>query len=309
MVLEHTAFDPRAVLDGVLDTLSTEAARKSLELIGCVDDTMPAALLGDPGRLRQVLLNLAGNAVKFTDDGEVVIRLAIAPGAVTAPGAFLLRGSVRDTGIGIPLEHQARIFEAFAQVDASTTRRYGGTGLGLAITQRLVRLMGGRVDVDSEPAAGSRFGFTVRLDIGAPAPAPASIEPAGRRLLIVDPNGASRHHLQHLLDGWGCATTAVPAAADAAGFDCVVLAVLSGPPRRAQTVRPLVDAAARLAVPVVGLVMGPRLGPIRSGGLARRDLAAVVSKPVKAAALHAALAGVLVTPLPASGARPATATS
>jgi len=137
-----------------------------LELISHVRSDVPDALIGDAGRLRQVLLNLAGNAVKFTDEGEVVMHVEIlGDGPAPSPGAgeVGLRFTVRDTGIGIPSDQQARIFRAFEQEDTSTTRKYGGTGLGLSIASRLVALMGGTITVDSAPGRGATFRIVLPL--------------------------------------------------------------------------------------------------------------------------------------------------
>ena len=284
VVLEQAAFDPRAVLDGVLDTLSAEVGGKGLELIGCVDDAVPATLIGDPGRLRQVLVNLAGNAVKFTEAGEVVIRLAPAASAGdgAVDGAFILRGVVRDTGIGIAREDQARIFEAFAQADSSTTRRYGGTGLGLAITQRLVGLMGGSVDLKSEPGTGSRFGFTVRLAPGSPPPRPAQLEPPGLRVGVVDRNAPSRRHLSHLLGSWGCLVAAGsdPAFLQPADLEIIVVNLTS-----VDDVPALRRRLGGRRIPIVALVASAT----GRAGVPPDELAAVVSKPVKGLTLRAAL--------------------
>src|SRR6185369_7439353 len=132
--------EARSVLDGVLDTLAIEASRKRLELVGAIDDSVPGRLRGDPSRLRQVIMNLASNALKFTDHGEILIRLDCididAPTDPDGPERVNLRCAIRDTGIATSAEHQQTIFESFTQADSSTTRRYGGTGLGLAISQR-----------------------------------------------------------------------------------------------------------------------------------------------------------------------------
>jgi len=198
--IERVPFAVHEVLDGVLDTLAVEANRKGLELIGFVDDRLPARLIGDPARLRQVVLNLATNAVKFTERGEVVIRFEPA-----APDDAVLRCIVQDTGIGIPADKLDLIFEAFTQVDASDARRYGGTGLGLAIAQRIVRLMGGTIGVESEVGRGSTFGFTVPL---APADTPPATDEwsalAGLRVLAVDDNATNRTILLRTLEAWGC---------------------------------------------------------------------------------------------------------
>jgi two-component system, sensor histidine kinase and response regulator len=201
--LEFVDFDVQSVLNGVLDTLAIEAGRKRLELIGCIEEGVPSRLRGDPGRLRQVILNLGSNALKFTDHGEVVIRIE-PDGAAPAGEDVALRCIVRDSGIGIPKDKQRAIFESFTQADSSTTRRYGGTGLGLAISQRLVTMMGGAIGVDSEPGRGSTFWFTARFE---PAEAVRPLELSalrGIRVLVVDDNATNRMFLLRTLQTWGC---------------------------------------------------------------------------------------------------------
>ena len=160
MTLEIVAFEPRKVLPDTLRVLATQAREKKLDLDLHIDDQIPEVLMGDPTRLRQVLINLLGNALKFTSQGRVTLQAALT--ALDPDGATLTLG-VSDTGIGIPHEQQQAIFEAFTQADASMTRRFGGTGLGLAICSRLVALMGGRIWVESEPGRGSVFLFTARF--------------------------------------------------------------------------------------------------------------------------------------------------
>lgn len=169
LVLEELAYSPEAVLADVLRLFEQTAAAKGLFLRGSVQPGVPTAALGDPTRLRQVLLNLVGNAVKFTDQGGVEVRAERQDGALV--------WQVRDTGIGVPVEAQARIFEPFTQADASTSRRHGGTGLGLAISSRLVAIMAGRLTVDSRPRAGSTF--TLRLPLRA-AELPVTAQPVPR---------------------------------------------------------------------------------------------------------------------------------
>src|SRR5206468_676231 len=185
-------FDLRTVVEEVLDLLAGDAQAKGIEISSLVHASVPPWVAGDPGRLRQVLTNLAGNAVKFTDRGEVVVSAAPVHAAegswADAPGV-LVRFEVADTGIGIPREAQAGLFQSFSQVDASPHRRHGGTGLGLAISRRLVEMMGGEIGLRSEPGKGSTFWFTTRL-VPRPAP-PASGEPEaavvkGTRALCVD---------------------------------------------------------------------------------------------------------------------------
>src|SRR5262249_33444992 len=178
-----------------------EAARKEIELVGYLADGVPARLRGDPGRFRQVLMNLGSNALKFTDHGDVAITIDLAP----AGDDTALRCVVRDTGIGIPSDKQVAIFEAFTQADSSTTRNYGGTGLGLTISRRLVTLMGGEIGVESEVGRGSTFWFTARFERAASAaPAELPVRLAGLRVLIVDDNATNRLIAMKTLEAHGC---------------------------------------------------------------------------------------------------------
>ncbi len=183
--LECIEFDPRALLDEILQASADAALRKGLELAGEVSDAVPGRVRGDPGRLRQVLLNIIDNALKFTDRGEVIVRVGTV--AAIGPDSTMLRIEVSDTGIGIERAAQERIFSAFTQADGSTTRRYGGTGLGLTISSQLVRLMGGEIGVDSEAGNGARFWFTVAF-AAAPISTASGQSPGfgGRRILVVD---------------------------------------------------------------------------------------------------------------------------
>src|SRR5262245_48345581 len=219
--LDRVPFSLRAVVNDTLRSLALRAHRKGLELVGRIQPDVPDAVVGDAGRLRQVLTNLVGNALKFTDEGEVVVDTALAeengpgPGEPPDPPAppCTLLFSVRDTGIGIPRDKQQKIFEAFEQADRSTTRRYGGTGLGLSIASRLVGLMGGRITVESAPGRGSTFRFTARLHQPLPPPERAAARaPAGLHalpVLVVDDNETSRGTLEEWLRGWGAQPTGV----------------------------------------------------------------------------------------------------
>jgi CheY-like chemotaxis protein len=229
--LDSAEFSLRGVVNETMRALAFRAHKKGLELVCHVHADVPDRLMGDAGRLRQVLLNLVGNAIKFTEQGEVVVlvRSEIGPmgpmgpmGPIPDPPEAALRFEVRDTGIGIPREKQQKIFEAFEQADSSTTRRYGGTGLGLSIASRLVEMMGGRITVESEPGRGSTFLVTVRLHRPPlQRDRPALRVPAGLRalrVLVVDDNAASRRTLLEWLRGWGTDATAVedgPAAREA----------------------------------------------------------------------------------------------
>jgi len=204
-------FSLRAAVGDTLRALAVRAHRKGLELVCNVQPDVPDALVGDAGRLRQVLLNLVGNAIKFTENGEVVVQVNAAEAA--RDGDASLRFTVRDTGIGIPREKQSTIFRAFEQEDTSTTRRYGGTGLGLTISARLVALMGGTVAVESEVGRGSTFSFVARFGRQSRQPltgvnaAPVSLH--NLRVLVVDDNAANRHIMEQWLRDWQMEPTSV----------------------------------------------------------------------------------------------------
>jgi len=207
-------FSLRDLVFDALRSLSPRAHRQGLDLACRILPEVPDSLVGDAGRLRQILLNLAGNAVKFTERGEVVVE--VRPLAVSA-AEVELQFEVRDTGIGIPPEKQQTIFVAFEQADSSTTRRFGGTGLGLAISSKLVEMMGGRIWVESVPGQGSTFRFTAHFAVQAEAEQPAHLCPAprdaallaGLPVLIVEPHAATRRILEEILRGWGVQPHAV----------------------------------------------------------------------------------------------------
>ncbi|HYD30474.1 MAG TPA: response regulator [Azospirillaceae bacterium] len=178
--LERVALAPTALVEGVTETLAPSARRKDIELQTFVDPAIPPRLLGDPVRLRQILFNLAGNAIKFTGTGKVMIRLDLEQ---AAQGRADLRLSVADTGIGISPEAIGKLFQPFTQAESSTTRRFGGTGLGLSICRRLAELMGGEIGVDSTPGQGSTFWVRLMLDVGSDDEAPA--DPDLSRLLVL----------------------------------------------------------------------------------------------------------------------------
>src|SRR6185369_11159372 len=172
LMLDPIDFDLHACIGETVKTLALRAHQKGLELLCRFAPDVPGALVADPDRLRQILVNLAGNAVKFTARGEVLIAVEVES---REKDSVVLHFAVSDTGIGIPMEKQKHIFEAFMQADGSSTRRYGGTGLGLAISTQLVEMMGGRIWVESEPDQGSVFHFTSRFGISLePIPAPVS---------------------------------------------------------------------------------------------------------------------------------------
>jgi len=233
--LDPIEWDPRALVEDTVRMLAPRAHVKDLELACDVAVDMPARLIGDPGRIRQILLNLLGNAMKFTKEGEVVVRADVEAGGLDA---ITLHLSVRDTGIGIPKEKQALVFEAFAQADASTTRHFGGTGLGLTIATHLVGMMHGRIEVESEPGVGSTFHVRIPLQVTAAPAAPdtrvAISDLKGMSVLVVDDNATNRRILEDSLYHWGLQPSmadggrvalAMLAAAEAAGqpFGIVLL--------------------------------------------------------------------------------------
>ncbi|HKX27284.1 MAG TPA: ATP-binding protein, partial [Blastocatellia bacterium] len=201
--LDPVNFQLRDSIDDTLKGMALCAHQKGLELACQISPEIPDALIGDPSRLRQIFVNLIGNAMKFTSQGEVVLRTALRNRRAEEAE---LHFSITDTGIGIPADKQRLIFDAFSQADGSTTRRFGGTGLGLTISSKLVEMMGGRIWVDSQPDLGSTFHFTARLAIQKNAPAAVVTRPAidlhGLRVLVVDDNATNRRILEGALSHW-----------------------------------------------------------------------------------------------------------
>ena len=207
LTLEPIAFSLRDALDGALHPLAARAHAKALELACQVRPDVPDGIVGDPGRLRQIIVNLVGNAIKFTETGEVIVHVHTKTRAGTHT---TLHFSVTDTGVGIPPERQQHVFEAFTQADSSTTRKYGGTGLGLAISTQLVELMGGRIWIESEVGRGSTFHFTAKFDIQAVrAPAIDVHALLGLPVLVVDDNATNRRILEETLGNWRMTPTLV----------------------------------------------------------------------------------------------------
>jgi two-component system, sensor histidine kinase and response regulator len=227
--LDPTDFSLRSVVAEALRALAPRAHDKGLELLGDVSPDVPDRLVGDAGRLRQVLLNIVGNAVKFTHDGEVLVQVAMTQGTHEGPPTVGLQFTVHDTGIGIAHDQQERIFHAFEQEDTSTTRRFGGTGLGLSISRQLVTLMGGTVSLESETGRGSTFRFTATFSRQSNSAETGDTLPSSRlrdlRVLVVDDNPTSRRLLESWVRGWhmkpsgaGDAVTAIEALWDAASL-------------------------------------------------------------------------------------------
>jgi len=232
--LESVSFSLTSTVNEALRSLALRAEQQGLELLIDIDPGVPAAIVGDPLRLRQVLVNLVGNAIKFTQQGHVLVTVAREAGAPTGTLHF----SVTDTGIGIAPEHRETIFEAFRQADGSTTRKFGGTGLGLAICSTLVEMMGGRIWVDSQSGKGSTFHFTAVFLEASELPPPSDQSlPTGLRVLVVDDNAVNRRILVTQLERWHARPTSVDsgraaldtlaaAARDGVRFDVILLDAL-----------------------------------------------------------------------------------
>ncbi len=308
--LEHVPFRLRDTLGEVLQSMAVGAVTKGLELVVDIAPDVPDGLVGDEARLRQVLVNLVGNAIKFTERGEVVVRLRLED---RAHGHVVLRGEVTDTGPGIPPADQARIFQAFEQVPMATSRTTRGVGLGLTISDQLVQLMGGDLTLDSLPGRGSTFRFTARFELsGEAVPAPPEAL-AGARILVVDDNDTSRAAMRSLLTSWG--TSADGAATANEAVERLRVAVVHKRPYRVA----LVDArmpdqdgltlAERVRndadlgrVPVLLLAEAGSDGDLAR---ARRiDVARVLTKPVPERELMRSLRDVLGAPRDEPGARP-----
>ncbi len=301
--IDQVEFRLRECLDDAVGTLAIRAHQQGLELAIRIPPETPDLLVGDPGRLRQILVNLIGNAIKFTEKGEVVLRVAVEE---QSEDEAVLHFEITDTGIGIPPEKLSLIFAPFVQVDGSLTRKRGGTGLGLAISRRLVEMMGGRLRAESQPGRGSRFAFTARFGIhkGAPPVSPAG-DPAklrGLAVLVVDDNGTNRFILQEILESWRMRPTVVAGGAEA--LEVLRQAASQGEPFPLALIDAhmpemdgfqLADSIRRdpelKATAVVMLTSG-----VQTGDAARRrelGLAACLNKPVKQAELLKTLARVL----------------
>src|SRR5262249_36123481 len=211
--LESISFDLRESLGEAMKALGFRAHQKGLELIYDVQPDVPERLVGDPSRIRQILVNLVGNAIKFTEKAQLLVTTQTELRGAENRNAALLKFQVKDTGVGIPAEKQQQIFEAFSQVDGSMARKYGGTGLGLTICMRLVEKMGGRIWVESEPGKGSTFRFTIGLEEQkTPSDRPVPLPPEqlwDMPVLVVDDNYTNRTVLNGVLVRWGMRPTAV----------------------------------------------------------------------------------------------------
>jgi len=300
--LEMMDFDLWEVVEGTIELPAARAVEKKLELITAIGDGVPTRLRGDPHRLRQILLNLLGNAIKFTERGEVFLDVTLArQDASTAE----LRFEVHDTGIGIPEDILPRLFHPFTQADESTTRRYGGTGLGLAICQRLVQTMGGEMSVRSKAGQGSIFAFTVPF---AKQVAEVMIEPAerpdlrGLRALVVDDNETNRKVLHHQLNRWGVDNETVPgskAALEALGaaagsehpYDLILLD-MQMPEMDGLMLADIIRQTTSFGSPRMVMLtsLGERLDSAERG---QHGLSACLTKPVKHSQLFQCLTSVM----------------
>jgi CheY-like chemotaxis protein len=305
--LDAHPFALSATIEGALDVMGPVAATKGLELAYAIDPTLPAWVVGDGGRLRQIVLNLLSNSIKFTETGEVVAQvtgslLDAEDGTESVARRWEIRLAVSDTGMGIPPDRIGRLFQSFSQADASIARRFGGTGLGLAISRRLSELMDGSLVAESAgvPGEGSTFTLTIRVPEAEAAAADAAltlpaapVELAGRRVLVVDDNATNLRILVAQLEHLGVVPTAIASAADAleaakqASFDAVVTDLRMPGVDGLELAAGIRAALGDAAPPVLVL---------SSAGHRERDAEGVVaflSKPVKPAALRDALIGAL----------------
>ncbi len=302
--LDAADFALRDVVEGAVATFGEQAHAKGIELVTWIEPTVPAAVRGDSGRLRQILVNLVSNAVKFTEAGEIVV---LARTLDVKGDGVALRFSVRDTGIGLTPEQAEHLFESFAQADASTTRRYGGTGLGLAICRQLAELMGGRIGVQTAPGRGSTFWFEIRLG-GAPDEVGAVADSGrleGLRVLVVDDNATNREIVESQLTAWGMRCDLAPdarraltlmraAAAAGEGYDVALLDLHM----------PEVDGfELSRRIRALPNLRGTRLVLLTSGiadaeVVSAMGIAASLTKPVRQARLREAIVGVLSAPMP-----------
>ncbi|MGZ8846415.1 MAG: response regulator [Pyrinomonadaceae bacterium] len=299
---EKIDFELHAAVEAAVELLAERAQTKGLELAALVYGDVPTALRGDPGRLRQVMTNLIGNAVKFTERGEVVVNVMKV--SETASHA-MLRFEIQDTGIGISLEVQRGLFHAFTQADGSTTRKYGGTGLGLAISKQLVALMGGEIGIESAPNHGSTFWFTAKFEKQLTGAITAT-EPAGNlaavRVLIVDDNAANRSILKHQTSSWGMIAVEAESgnralellragAGQGEPYDIAVLDLMM-PDMNGFQLAEAIKSDPTIAS--VALVLLQSIGKRRQDERARQVLiAAYLPKPVRQTQLHDCLTAVM----------------
>jgi two-component system sensor histidine kinase/response regulator len=300
--LELLDFDLRTLLEELNDTLALQAHHKQLSYNCDIEPQLPNQLCGDPGRLRQVLTNLIGNAIKFTADGEVSLRVRVES---VAERNYVLCFDVQDSGIGIPENRLEALFKAFTQADVSTTRKYGGTGLGLAICKQLIEMMGGTISVQSQPGVGSTFSFTVKL---GKAGNKAAIDVfstnalQGKRMLLAESNESTRRALRRQLEVWGCQVeevTEIDGAlehlnAGLASSRPVDIAFISARLGDAEGEMLATQIKANEAMRDTQLIMLAAIGQhVGVRHLESLGLGAVLTKPIKQSQLHACLMGLL----------------
>ena len=297
--LERLPFHLRDCVEGALDLVAMAAARKGLDLAYFIEPEVPDTIVSDEGRLRQVLLNLINNAVKFTEKGEVVLTVA-RDGGEPEEGQCRLLFTIRDTGIGIPKDRQAALFQSFTQADATTTRRFGGTGLGLAISQKLVSLMGGRIWLESTEGKGATFRFTLSAPVGPPI-GTSSLHEArpdleGKRVLIVDDNATNRNLLSRLTANWAMQPLDMERPADAAAlaagtrFDVAILDMHMPGMNGVELARQLRSTEAGRDLPLILLSSLGQPADYSRAELEGIGFAEVLTKPVKPSPLLNALA-------------------
>jgi PAS domain S-box-containing protein len=298
--LEQQPFDLRDCLEGALDLLAPRAAEKGLDLAYLIENHVPPTIVGDVTRLRQIFVNLMNNAVKFTEVGEVVVTIGA---QALEEDDYQIAVAVRDTGIGIPTDRLHRLFQAFSQVDASTTRHYGGTGLGLVISKRLCEIMGGTMWVESKPGQGTTFHFSFRAAAVASQPRVylrgKVPQLAGKRLLIVDDNATNRRILKLQAEAWGMSVRAAESGAEAlhwidqgVAFDIGVLDMQMPAMDGAQLAARIRRRPALAETPLILLTsLGRRAEDMAGGGFT-----ACLTKPIKAAQLYDVLNDVVGSP-------------
>jgi diguanylate cyclase (GGDEF)-like protein len=303
--LDPADFNLLEVLDEVVAVLAGQAQRKNLDVGYVIARDAPVVIRGDSGRLRQVLINLAGNAVKFTEQGEVAIDVRL--DEVLPDTKLLLRFEVRDTGIGISHEAQQNIFKAFAQADGSTTRKYGGTGLGLAISRQLTELMGGEIGVESEPGMGSTFWFNVLVEQAVqkvPQSESRRNEFAGLRILIVDDSSVNRRFLEQKLSAWGMYHNSIKdglhavemlhsAAAEGRPYDLILLDELMPGIKGAELGRQIAKDPTIARIKVILMTNQP----LEFDGDQLPGIAGYLAKPVRESVLYERIASIIRQPL------------
>jgi CheY-like chemotaxis protein len=290
--LEHRPLVLRDCVEAAVEMVAAGAGAKGLDLACLVEPNAPAVILGDGTRLRQIVVNLLTNAVKFTERGEVVLTVE---SETVVDNVHTLHFAVHDTGIGIPSDRIDRLFESFSQVDASTTRRYGGTGLGLAISKRLCELMGGTMWVESELGKGSAFHFTIGAEAASgPRLAPMAAELRGKRILVVDDNAANREVITRQARLWGMVPRDTASPAQALEWirrgDPLDIAILDMQMPEMDGVALACEIRRHRDADALPLVMLTSLGRRAAD---RGEFAAVLTKPIKSSQLYDVLAAVV----------------